>query len=108
MIDPNFCTTMSCMSKTAVYSWRLSPELKLALAEVARQNRESIAELLERIVEDWLESSRSPVEEEAQRRLHAEASKYVGSIDGGDPERATGVRQRVRARLARHRERLAG
>ena len=92
------------MSKTAVYSWRLSPELKLALAEAARRNRESIAELLERIAREWLRRSSAPEDEEAQRRLHAEAAKYVGVIEGGDAERATNARELVRARLARRRE----
>ena len=95
------------MSKTAVYSWRLSPELKLALAQAARKKDESIAELLERIAEDWLALSSSPEDEEAQRRLHAEAAKYLGAIDGGDPERAASARQVVRARLARRHGRRA-
>ncbi len=93
------------MSKTAVYSWRLSPELKIALAEAARKNRQSIADLLERIAEEWLARASSPEDEKAQRRLHAEAARYFGTIDGGDPERATSARQRVRARLGRRHER---
>ena len=95
------------MSKTAVYSWRLSPELKLALAEAARRNRESIADLLERIAREWLTRSASPEDEEAQRRLHAEAARYLGTIEGGDVDRATNARESIRVRLARRREQRA-
>ena len=95
------------MSKTAVYSWRLSPELKLALAEAARRNRESIADLLDRIAREWLTRSASPEDEETQRRLHAEAAGYLGAIEGDDAERATSSRELVRARLARRREPVA-
>ncbi len=95
------------MSKTAVYSWRLQPELKSALTEAARQNQESIAELLERIAREWLTSAASPEDEEQQRRLHSEAAKFLGGIDGGDPDRASNARQLLRARLARRRERAS-
>lgn len=95
------------MSKTAVYSWRLSPELKLALAEAARKNRESTAELLERIARDWLTRSASPEDEATQRRLHARAASFLGTIEGGDAGRATNARELIRARLARRRERRA-
>ena len=93
------------MSKTAVYSWRLPPELKLALAEAARKNHESIADLLERIARNWLTRSASPEDEATQRRLHARAAKFLGTIAGDDAERATNARELVRARLARRRER---
>ncbi len=91
------------MAKTAVYSWRLSPDLKLALEEAARNNRESIAELLERIARESLAGS--PDDDEEQRRVHAAATKYVGTIDGGDPDRATNARQNLHTLLATRYER---
>ncbi len=96
---------MSYMSKSAVYSWRLPPELKLALAEAARRNRESVASLLERIAQEWLARSSSPEEEEEQRLLHARAAAYAGAIEGDDPDRASNARQILRTRLAQRHER---
>ena len=92
------------MLKTAVYSWRLSADLKLALEEIARRNQESVAVLLDRIVREKLESLSSEDEEAEQRRLRAAVAKCIGTIDGGDPDRATKARETLRARLARRRD----
>jgi len=89
------------MNKAAVYSWRLTPELKQALTEAAKNNRESVATLLERIAREWLERSSSAEDEDEQRRLHAAAARYLGSIDGRDPDRATNAKRILRARLER-------
>lgn len=93
------------MTKTNVYSWRLSSDLKSALQEAAREEGESVAELLERIARGWLrESEERRVEDEAaQRRLLARAMECVGTISGGDPDRSAKTRQAVRDRLARRR-----
>lgn len=91
------------MTKAAVYSWRLTPDLKSALEDAARREGESIAELLERICRDWLSRGSSGDGEEEQRRLHAEAAKHVGTIAGGDPDRSTRARETVRSRLVRRR-----
>ena len=40
-------------------------------------------------------------EGEIQRRLHDAAAPCVGSVSGGDPNRAQEARERVRATLAR-------
>jgi len=98
------CNTLSYMSKTAVYSWRLSPDLKVAIEEAAKERRESTAALLERIVRDWLVHSSSREDEAEQRRLHAAAARSIGSIDGGDPDRSANVSRDLRERLARRRE----
>lgn len=96
------------MSKTAAYNSRLSPELKLALAEAARRNRESVAALLERIVREWLMRSPAvPEDEDEQRRLHARAAECVAAFDSGDPDRAANARRLVRERLSRRRGRAA-
>ena len=91
------------MAKTEVYSWRLSPDLKVELEAAARGARKSMAELLEQIAGEWLERSRDrgESEEERQHRLHAAAMKFVGSIEGGDPYRAENARAELRSRLAR-------
>ncbi|HEY4593807.1 MAG TPA: hypothetical protein VIJ61_15430, partial [Thermoanaerobaculia bacterium] len=70
--------------KTEVYSWRLSPRLKIELEEAARAEKKSVSELLEQIAQDWLKRFRTPdeSEEEKQRRLHEAAVKFVGSIEG--------------------------
>ena len=95
------------MSKTAVYSWRLSPDLKVAIEDAAKERRESTAAFLERIVRDWLARTSPREDEEEQRRLHAAAARVFGSIDGGDPDRSVNVRRDLRERLARRRERAS-
>jgi len=94
------------MQKTEVYSWRLSPRLKNELAEKARAERKSLAELLEEIAEGWLRQAgaRDGDEAERQQRLHEAALPFVGAIDGGRPDRAETARDKLRSRLAhRHR-----
>ena len=88
------------MAKSAVYSWRLTPDLKLSLEAEARQNDESMAELLERITREWLERTRGEDEEAEERRLRAAALPFIGAFDGGDPDRASEARQTLRRRLA--------
>ncbi len=88
------------MTRTTVYSWRLAPNLKLALEEVARHNQESVAEVLDRIVRESFSGSTSGDEEEEQRCLHSAAARYFGAIDGGDPDRAERARETLRERLA--------
>lgn len=89
--------------KSEVYSWRLSPSLKNALEEAARQERAAISTLLDRIVSDWLTAhrlERNP-EETEQQRLHAAAASTFGAIRGSNPNRSEHVRALVRARLAK-------
>jgi flagellar motility protein MotE (MotC chaperone) len=88
--------------KTEVYSWRLSTHLKDELQEAARAERKSLSELLEEIAKDWLQRTRAlgEDEKERQRRLHEEAMKFFGTIDGG-PDLAANARSEVRARIAR-------
>jgi hypothetical protein len=89
--------------KTEVYSWRLSPRLKMELEEAARAESKSLAELLEQITQDWLAQAKgqSEEEDERQRRLHSSAMRFVGTIEGSDPHRAENARSEVRARIAR-------
>ena len=89
------------MAKTEVYSWRLSPELKMGLETAARREGRSLADLLEDISRRWLDESRSAEDGEQQARLHAVARRFAGSIEIADPDLSTKVRQRVRDRLRR-------
>ena len=93
------------MSKSEVYSWRLDPDLKQRLEDAARDERTSVGRLLDRIARDWLGKHRPEEnDEEVQRRLRAEAEKWIGSIDSADPYGSERVKERVRAKLiAKHR-----
>ena len=89
--------------KSEVYSWRLSPALKNALEETARQEHATISMLLERIVIGWLAAHRreNSQEEAEQQRLHAVAAATFGTMRGSNPSRSVQVRSLVRARLAK-------
>ncbi|MHC4953334.1 MAG: hypothetical protein ACYTGZ_05545 [Planctomycetota bacterium] len=88
--------------KSEVYSWRVDADVKSALEEAARGEGTSMAQLLDRIVNEWLRRSRDPSDDEAeQRRLHAEAARCIGRIHGGDPKRSREVSKRVRAKLSK-------
>jgi hypothetical protein len=91
------------MSKTAVYNWRLDPDLKRSLETAARDEKTSVGRLLERIALEWLDK-RAAEDEAEQLRLRAEAAKWIGSISSGDPYGSERVKERVRAKLlAKHR-----
>lgn len=81
----------------------MSPALKSALEEKARQERATVSTLLERIVSEWFTAHRleSNGEEEEQQRLHAAAAQTFGMIHGADPNRSRQVRETVRTRLAK-------
>ena len=92
------------MSKSEVYSWRMSPALKSALEQAARAEQISLARLLERIAQEWLQQEFPDDDDELQRRLHEAAAKTIGTIQGGDPYRAEQARERIRAKLRQHHE----
>jgi hypothetical protein len=89
--------------RSEVYSWRMSRDLKEDLEEAARREGVSVARLLERIARDWLKARASPAadDEAEQERLRAIAMQFVGTIRGGDPDRAAEVSKRVHESLAR-------
>lgn len=90
--------------KSEVYSWRLSTETKSALEESARQNQSSMAELLERIVLEWLVRQQNLQADEAEQlHLHAAAAKTFGTIQGDDPNRASNAKALLRKKLAKRR-----
>jgi len=91
------------MPKTVIYSWRLDPDLRQGLNEAARAERTSVARLLDRIVREWL-AEQEAEDEAKQRRIRAEAEKWIGSITSGDRYGSERVKERVRAKLlAKHR-----
>ena len=88
------------MNKTEVYSWRVDPNLKSALEQVARAEKTSVAQLLDSIVRDWLqESSSLNGEDEQQQRLHSAAQECFGTLSSGDPDLATLAKERVRQKI---------
>jgi len=84
--------------KTEVYSWRVSALRKAELESEARREGTSIAELLERITNDWLEERRTSRngEEAEQAAIRRRASAAIGSIRGGDPMRSSKASQSVK------------
>ena len=72
------------MSKSEVYSWRVTPALKAELEAAARSEKTSLSALLERIAEDWLKGAKSE-EEAEQQRLRAAFMACVGSYKGPVP-----------------------
>jgi hypothetical protein len=89
------------MAKTEVYSWRLDPEIKIALESEARSEGMTMAEMLDRMAKQWLETrnQRNGDNEAEQARLHAAAAKCMGTISGGDPFASEKVREVVRKRI---------
>jgi uncharacterized Zn finger protein len=89
------------MAKSDVYNWRVDPATKAVLEEAARERRASVAAVLDDIVSEWMSRRETGTGAEEQQRLHEAASRYVGAIEGTDPDRAATSRQRVRERLRR-------
>ena len=89
--------------KTDVYSWRVSRARKAALEEAAREERTSIAALLDRATDEWIRSrqERAGGDEREQARLRHAAMRFIGALHGSDPDRSRQARVRVRAKLAR-------
>jgi hypothetical protein len=91
------------MPKTDVYSWRLSRARKSALEDAARAERASLAELLERVTDEWIQARiiRVGSDDLEQSRLRTAAMRFVGALHGHDPDRARHARVRLREKLAR-------
>ena len=94
------------MRKTEVYSWRVAFDLKQSLEEAAKAEEISLAQLLERIVLDWLahRSQPSDREEVLQQQLQQSAAQAFGTIHSGDPYRSEEVSQRIKSKLKERRE----
>lgn len=87
------------MSKSEVYSWRVTPDLKQALEREARRSGKTVADLLDVMAIDWL-AGRAPDKLDATEKTRAEAMRWVGSISGRNPRRAERAKELVREKLA--------
>jgi hypothetical protein len=95
------------MRKSEVYSWRISPEIRTGLELEARRAGCTMAGLLDRMAQGWLEARRrgAPRDDAEQARLHAAAARTLGTISGSHPGRAERARGAIRERLARRHDR---
>ena len=91
------------MPKTDVYSWRLSRATKSALEDAARAELASVAELLERVTDEWIEARKARVgsDDREQARRRAAARRFIGALHGRDPDRSSQARARVRQKLTK-------
>ena len=102
LIQWRFAIRCSAMIKSEVYSWRVSPQMKRALQETARREKQSVSALLERIVnEAFRNGMRGRGEDEAilQKRLHAAGMSAIGKLRTGRSDRSKRVRELVRRGL---------
>jgi hypothetical protein len=84
---------MNKMSKSEVYSWRVSPALKADLEAAARAEELPLSTLLERIAQDWLRARATTDDEAEQSRLRAALMACAGTYKG-DGKSATNKRVR--------------
>ncbi len=103
-LDPRPPDALQCsaMAKTEVYSWRVAPETKAELQRAARRKNQSVSQLLDQIVREWLDKQNSKDPDAAeQKRLHDAVSKCIGVLRRGGPYCAEEARRVIRERLAR-------
>ena len=82
-------------------SWRagVGTELEWTVQDSRHGHAASLIDIASR---EWLDRHEHPVDDaEEQRRLQAQVAPLVGSIHGGDPNRAEEASQRVRDILAK-------
>jgi hypothetical protein len=72
---------MNKMSKSEVYSWRLSAKLKTELERAAREENIPLSGLLERISREWL-TGRKAADDADQAHLRAKLLALAGSFKG--------------------------
>lgn len=74
---------MNKVSKSAVFNWRLSTDLKARLEAAARDEKTDVAAILDRVVREWLSKrprELTPEEDAAeQRQLRERAMKVIGT-----------------------------
>jgi hypothetical protein len=92
---------MNKMSKSEVYSWRLSSQLKRQLEEAAAAEKASIGAILERVMRDWLRTREPSEEEDAeqQRRLRKQLFKVIERVSAEKirgPHLGSATNERVR------------
>src|SRR5579863_702452 len=93
--------------KSEVYSWRVSADLKIVLEREARRRKTSLSALLDLAAREWLNKGGTRIDsDERQLRLRKAASKCLGTLASGNPDRSENARHAVRRRLKRNRLRL--
>jgi hypothetical protein len=86
--------------KTEVYSWRVSSDIKTGLEREARRRKISMAAALDLAAREWLQHScMESAGDEGQRQLHKDASRWLGAVAGGNPQRSQTASETVRQRL---------
>ncbi len=93
--------------KAAVYSWRVSTDLKCRLEREARRRNLSLSAVLDLAACEWLDHSgaeHNTDDADEQRRLHEAASACLGAFAGNDPSRSENARRSVRDRIRAKRE----
>ncbi|HSR54257.1 MAG TPA: hypothetical protein VLV83_25815 [Acidobacteriota bacterium] len=84
------------MAKSEVYSWRMEPELKMALEEEARKDGVSLSVLLDQIAEEWLmERVEGGDAHDSQEAIRERVRAVVGTFRSGDPHFSQNVSQKV-------------
>ena len=83
---------MNKMSKSEVFSWRVTPALKAELEAAARDENSSVGAVLERIAREWLKRRRK-LDAAEQQRLRAALMACAGTYKG-DGTSATNARVR--------------
>jgi hypothetical protein len=91
-------------SKSEVYSWRLTSELKTELETAAKDENLTVSSLLEGMAREWLDNRRSSDDEQRVERRRAAMLALAGTIPlGGGPYTNKRVRELITAKLkARH------
>jgi hypothetical protein len=84
---------MNKITKSEVYSWRVTPALKAELEGAARAEKVPMSALLARIAEDWLKAHKPPEDAAEQERRRAAIMACAGTIKG-DGISATNARVR--------------
>jgi hypothetical protein len=91
--------------KSEVYSWRLTPEMKMRLEAEARSSGQSLAEVLEEISANWLDERQGSYDDEMEAGgLRKRIMATVGTIRGEDPQRASRSKELVREIIRRKHE----
>jgi hypothetical protein len=101
------------MSKTEVYSWRLTPDMKRTLEAAAREEGASIGAIIEKACRAWLEHTPARTADAAeQQRLNLVLDAIIREArerDPGGPPTPSATNENVRKaigrKLAKDRER---
>lgn len=88
--------------KTTTYSWRVTVERRARLETMARKAQRPVAQLLDDAVDRLFEEDLA-ADVDAEQQVRAAAMAAVGRVAGGDPDRATESKARVRELLRRRR-----